>query len=105
MREIEYKYLTLMKSDFEEIDPWESLAYGIVFQAIQDYRTNYKKYLKFKKLYEELQDDKYFDMMNIAGKELYMLGKFFKGDWFECLCDLNGDYIMEKLRERIDADE
>lgn len=63
-------------------DAWQSLAEAIVEQACEDYR----RVLKGKRRTREYI---------LCRKELE---HFFRSDWFETLCSLDGDHLMRRLQ-------
>ena len=65
---------------------YEGLANGIIIQAAKDYRT------ALKKLYKNPND-------RIAMDEIGRLEQFFYSDWYELLTDVDGEYMVDHLRQ------
>ena len=65
---------------------WEDLANAIVETACKDYIFWYKNHLK----HPEYENCNY----NLA-----KLDKFFKSEYFELLCQVNGSYLIRELRK------
>ena len=66
-------------------DGWQALAEAIVLQAVKDYRK-LRSYLK-----NNPEDER-------ANRHLAALAEFFRSDWFEDLCDLDGRELLRRLR-------
>ena len=71
------------------MDPYENLANGIVLQAVKDYRAAKKKLKKRPKNVE-------------AERMLNDCEKFFLSGWFTALTDVDGQMILDKLREEFE---
>jgi len=65
---------------------YEGLANGIIIQAAKDYRT------ALKKLYKNPND-------SIAMDEIGELEQFFYSDWYEMLTNVDGEYMVDHLRQ------
>jgi hypothetical protein len=61
------------------MNPYRALADAIILQAVDDYR-------KHKKL-----------RCSIA--------KFFKSDWFKVLTDVDGEYLLKKLKDELNQNK
>lgn len=61
---------------------YKELANAVVLQAVRDYRAALSK------------DNIY---------RVRALEKFFRSDWFKVLCDLNGEMIIEKIKENMEV--
>lgn len=61
---------------------YKELANAIVLQAVRDYRAALSK------------DNIY---------RVRALEKFFRSDWFKVLCELNGEMIIEKIKENMEV--
>lgn len=66
-------------------DPWEALALAVIRQAAMEYRALYRR-----KKAGTLGDE-----MN---RMLLDAEQFFRGAWFKCLSDADGEIILQKLR-------
>jgi uncharacterized protein Yka (UPF0111/DUF47 family) len=89
------------------MEPYESLANGIIVQAVKDYREA----IRFLKRHphtpdldtEEAKQDK--RKRNLREKiikyegELDDVERFFHSGWFEFLSNLDGDTLMRQVRE------
>ena len=69
-------------------DPYENLANAIIVQAASDYRTALKK-LK--------RNPKNKDAM----AEAMECERFFRSDWYEHLTSVDGEYLINKLRQEV----
>ena len=69
-------------------DPYENLANAIIVQAASDYRTALKK-LK--------RNPKNKDAMT----EAMECERFFRSDWYEYLTSVDGEYLINKLRQEV----
>ena len=73
-------------------DPYENLANAIVMTAAKDYRdalrslTRNKNNNNAKRMKEEVE-------------------RFFNSDWYSVLTDLDGAFLMQKIREEVGFDE
>lgn len=67
-------------------DPWENLANAIILQAAKDYREARKKLRKRPKN----EDAK----LMISDCEAV-----FRSEWFKALTNIDGEMLLEKLRE------
>ena len=68
------------------MDPYENLANAIVLQAVTDYRTALKAMVAN-------PDDRY------AKYEAKRIEQFFNSDWFRCLTEIDGKWLMMKLKK------
>ena len=67
------------------MDGWQALANAVVQQAAKDYRADIRKV-------KRNPDAK------AALKEALEIEKFFRSDWFSILTDVDGDYLIKRLR-------
>lgn len=67
-------------------DPYKDLARAVVEQAAKDYRSAVKKLKK-------RPDDR------CARKTAREVEGFFRSDWFSALSGLDGEYIIQRLKE------
>ena len=70
-------------------DPYEELANGIVIQACKDYKNAYKRSLRKAGIVGE------------ADEELAELEEFFRSNWCKQLTEIDGEYLMERLRNEV----
>lgn len=68
------------------MDCYETLANAVIIQAVKDYRTAYRKYMKN-------------PAGNAAACEIKSLERFFLSEWFQMLTDADGGEILRKVRE------
>ncbi len=68
------------------MDCYETLANAVIIQAVKDYRTAYRKYMKN-------------PAANAAACEMKLLERFFLSEWFQMLTDADGGEILSKVRE------
>lgn len=69
-------------------DPYQNLANAIVAQAAQDYLSALKRLKKNSR-------------NRTAMDEAMQLEKFFHSGWYEILTDVDPDYLIRKLREKV----
>lgn len=74
--------------DYDEM--YVLLAHAIVEKAVEDYR--------------ELLKMKSSEMPGAPNCNLKELEAFFRSDWFKTLCDLDGEKVLEELKEEMDDD-
>ena len=70
---------------------WENLANAIIIRAVKDYAKAYKRLLRH-------PDNK------SAQEEVRKLERFFFGEWYAKLTDLDPHYLLDRLKEEIDHD-
>ena len=70
-------------------DPYEELGNAIVIQACNDYKKAYKQSLRRSGIVGE------------ADEELAELEEFFRSDWYKQLTEVDGEYLMERLRNEV----
>lgn len=70
------------------MEPYEKLANAIILQAAKDYRAVLSQRQKYPehKAYIDVQRE---------------LETFFRSRWFRALCDLEGEMLIQKLREEV----
>lgn len=74
----------------------EALRFAIVKQAIQDYDDS----LKWLRKHPERVGSTYFCTKNTKLRTKTECEKFFKSQWFACLCDIDGEALMKSIRNR-----
>ena len=70
-------------------DPYEEIANAIVIQACNDYKKAYKQSLRRGGFVSE------------ANAELAELEEFFRSDWYKQLTEVDGEFLMERLRNEV----
>lgn len=70
-------------------DPYEELANGIIIQACKDYKSAYKRSLRKTGIAGE------------ADEELAELEEFFRSNWYKKLTEVDGEYLMERIRNDV----
>lgn len=71
--------------------PYKGLAAGIVNQAVNDYRkllVRWRKYPKYRRRPSERQ-------------KLAELEEFFRSDWYQILCTVDGELVMQKIKNSV----
>lgn len=68
------------------IDPYESLVNAIVLQVVKDYRDALKR---LKKRYDNKS----------AMSDVMECERFFRSDWCKTLTSVDGEYLIQRLRE------
>lgn len=71
--------------------PYEQLANAIVIYAVEDYRIVLKRCMK------QPGDKK-------VQKERQKLERFFRSDWYKILTSVDGEKLMEKIKEEMGYD-
>ena len=66
---------------------YEDLANAILVQACKDYKSKYARYLKKP---DEINED-----------DLIFAKQFFSSEWFEVLCDLDGEELVKKIERNV----
>lgn len=67
----------------EELDGYYRLANAIILQAVNEYREDLR------------QND------NAAKWRKISLRRFFRSDWFKLLTNIDGERLMERLKEEV----
>ena len=70
-------------------DPYEELANAIVIQSCNDYKKAYKQSLRRSGIIGEVDE------------ELAELEAFFRSDWYKQLTEVDGEYLMERIRNYV----
>ena len=74
-----------------ELDPYQSLANSVILLAVKDYRRG----LKMRKKRPQ------------SGTARFLIEdaeRFFKSDWFTVLTDVQGEWLINKIREEFKDD-
>lgn len=71
-----------------EPEAWKRFASAIVVRAAEDYVL-------------ALQSVKKCRQNQGAISEALALERFFRGPWFEMLSDMDGDYLIRRMREKV----
>ena len=67
----------------KELDPYKKLAYAIVLQSVADYRKALQgEYVAERKPQSVIEDCE----------------KFFRSEWFTALTNVDGEFLIEKIR-------
>lgn len=74
-----------------DVDPYVALANGIVLQACKDYRKYYRLHLRTYRIGDN------------PNEKLAELEKFFRSDWYKTLTSVDGEYVMKRIREDVQA--
>ena len=64
-------------------DPYENLANAIILRAVCDYQAALRRY---RRTFE-------------VNDEMIRCEKFFRSSWYEVLTDVDGEYLIKKLRK------
>ena len=70
-------------------DPYEEIANAIIIQACNDYKKAYHRHLNRNIIVTD------------TDQELTELEEFFRSDWYKKLTEIDGEYLMERLREQV----
>ena len=68
---------------------WENLANAIIISAVKDYAHAYRRTMRH-------PDDVY------VQEEVRKLERFFFGEWYAKLTDLDPHYLLDRLKEGIE---
>lgn len=68
------------------IEAYENLAEAIIVQAVKDYRTVLGKL-------------RYYRNDRTALAEKHQIERFFRSGWFAVLTDLDGEVLIEKIKQ------
>ena len=71
------------------IDNWEKLANRIVLTAAQDFRQEYKRYLRNPKSRD-------------AANEIAKLVRFFTSDYYKALTSVDGEFLVKELKKEVE---
>lgn len=71
--------------EYDERQPWEDLANGIVEQAADEYKKALKRIQKTDSLK--------------AAQEIHSLNRWFRGKWFSMLTQVDPEYIIKNLNK------
>lgn len=74
-------------------DPYEELGNAIIIQACNDYKKAYKQSLRRSGIAGE------------ADEELAELEAFFRSDWYKQLTEVDGEMLMERLKNEVKKGE
>lgn len=77
----------------DDLEPHVALANAIVMQACKDYRKTYRLHIRTYRVGDK------------PDEKLAELEKFFRSDWYRALTDLDGEYLMKRIREEVLASE
>jgi hypothetical protein len=69
------------------MNPYRELAYSIVLRAVEDYRMALRG--------KEVEEGK------STAYTLRECVTFFRSDWFKCLANLDGEFIVKKLKDEL----
>jgi hypothetical protein len=69
-------------------DPYENLAIAIIKSASRDYLAALRKLKKNPRNKSAMQD-------------ALALERFFHSQWYGCLTSVDGDYLIDRLREEV----
>lgn len=70
---------------------YEALANAIILQAVKDYRKAYKCYRRNPK-------------NRTAREEIAVLVRFFTGNWYKTLTDVDGVWLVENMNAKYDKE-
>lgn len=69
-------------------DPYESLGNAIILQAVKDYRA-------------ALRRIKHNPKNHIAIDEALLIEKFFRGQLYRAITNIDGEFLIDKLRREV----
>jgi TusA-related sulfurtransferase len=105
------------KTKENNLNPYESLANGIILQAVKDYKQSLKDIKKIVKEYDttlkkehsreelkRIKKDFRFDF-NRKMKEKEEVEVFFFSEWYKQLTSVDSKYLVNKLKKEVDYDE
>ena len=74
-----------------DVDPYVALANGIILQACKDYRKYYRLHLRTSRIGDK------------PNEKLAEVEKFFRSEWYKSLTSVDGEYVMKRIREDVQA--
>ena len=74
-----------------DVDPYVALANGIILQACKDYRKYYRLHLRTYRIGDK------------PNEKLAEVEKFFRSEWSKSLTSVDGEYVMKRIREDVQA--
>lgn len=74
-----------------DVDPYVALANGIILQACKDYRKYYRLHLRTYRIGDK------------PNEKLLAVEKFFRSEWYKSLTSVDGEYVMKRIREDVQA--
>ena len=84
------------------ISPYEALANAIVVQACKDYRDDLVWLSMHSPVTEDdKENEKYANHLADKGS----IEAFFRSQWFQVLSDLDGEYLIRRIREEFAAND
>lgn len=75
-----------------EYEPYENLANAIIVLAAKDYRS-------------ALRRQKRHPGNRETQNTINRLERFFRSAWYEVLTDVEGEYLIERIKKQVEADE
>lgn len=75
--------------EYDARQPWEDLANGIIKQATDEY----------KKALERIKKTDHYGWKLNAAQEIHSLNRWFRGEWFSMLTQVDPEYIIENLNK------
>ena len=75
--------------EYDEHQPWEDLANGIIKQATDEY----------KKALERIKKTNHYRWKLNAAQEIHSLNRWFRGEWFYMLTQVDPEYLIENLNK------
>lgn len=79
--------------EYDERQPWEDLANGIIKQAADDYKQALKDIKK------TLKEGWEFKIIIMHAQKIHTLNRWFRGDWFSMLTQVDPKYLIENLNK------
>jgi len=73
---------------YDDVKNWENLANAIILQAVTDWR-------------EAIKNIKKYPLETKGYTEKFKCEKFFRSKWFERLTKIDGEILLEKLRNEV----
>lgn len=75
--------------EYDKRQPWEDLANGIIKQATDEY----------KKALERIKKTNHYGWKLNAVQEIHSLNRWFRGEWFSMLTQVDPEYLIENLNK------
>lgn len=75
--------------DYDEREPWENFANGIIVQACRDYRE----------ALEGMKQAKDYRVKITHTHTIHSLNRFLRGTWYSMLTQVDPEYLIEQLNQ------
>lgn len=74
-----------------DVEPYTAIANAIILQACKDYRKYYRLHLRTYRIGDK------------PNEKMEEVEKFFRSNWYKTLTSVDGEYVMKRIREDVQA--